>query len=150
MRSRKGSIVMAPSGWRSEVPPGSKRAGQVARRPATISRSASLREAAARLAVDRAGAAVVEDTGQPIEVLSLHDLAVAIAAGADLDRSAVGDLHLARCTYIQSSAELVPALTEMIDAAASEALVLDEDGLVGLVTQADLCQSLVFPTLGDG
>ena len=39
--------MMAPGGWPSEE--------QLARRPATISRSASLREAAAGLAADQGG-----------------------------------------------------------------------------------------------
>ena len=62
----------------------------MARRRATLGRSTSLREAAARLAADRAGMAVVEDAGRPIEVMSLRDLAIAIAAGVDLDESDSG------------------------------------------------------------
>ena len=50
------------------------------------------------------------DGGRPIEVLSLRDLAVAIAAGADLDRSTVGDVRLVRLPYIESGAGLVATL----------------------------------------
>lgn len=139
--------MMAQPGWPNEVPLGARRAGQVARSRATLSRSTSLREAAARLAADRAGMAVVQDAGRPIEVMSLRDLAVAIAAGVDLDESTVGDLRLVRRPYILSSAGLVPTLDKMIGAAASEALVLDEDGLVGVVTLAGICESLVSPTV---
>ena len=145
--SRKGTIMMAQPRWPNEVPLGARRAGQVARRRATLGRSTSLREAAARLAADRAGMAVVEDAGRPIEVMSLRDLAIAIAAGVDLDESTVGDLRLVRRPYIQSSAGLVPTLDKMIGAATSEALVLDEDGLVGVVTLAGICESLVSPTV---
>ena len=132
--------------WPSEVRLGARRAGQVARRATTICRSASLREAAARLAADRAGVAVVEDAGRPIEVMSLQDLAVSFAAGADLDdRQWV--------TFALSGAPIFKAAPADPNAGrdgrrcCERGLVLDEDGLVGLVTLADLWDSLVSPTV---
>ena len=94
--------MMAPGGWPSED---SWLAGQPrsAGPPLCVKR---------RLGspLTRGGLGFVEDGGRPIEVLSLRDLAVAIAAGADLDRSTVGDVRLVRLPYIESGAGLVATL----------------------------------------
>jgi uncharacterized protein len=114
------------------------RAADAARKPVTVSRSASLRQTASLLAADPAGAALVQDPGRPIEVVSVRDLAIAIAAGADPDTSTVADLTLVRRPYVAGASELTPALAGVLASGTGEALVLDADGLVGLATLATL------------
>jgi CBS domain-containing protein len=114
-------------------------AADAARTVVTVSRSATLRQTAALLAANPAGAAIVQDAGTPIEVVSLRDVAAAIGAGADPDTSTVADLTLARRPYVAATSELVPAVARVIASGTDEALVLDQDGLVGLATLRTLC-----------
>jgi CBS domain-containing protein len=118
---------------------GSLRAADAARRAVTVSRTASLRQVEALLAADPAGAAVVEDPGMPIEVVSLREVAAAIGAGADPATSTVADLALVRRPYLAGGTGVSEALDRLIASGTGEALVLDEDGLVGLATMATLC-----------
>jgi hypothetical protein len=139
-----GRRVVHPARQVHEGTPTLLRAADAARRATTVSRSASLRQAAALLADEPAGAAIVQDPGSPIEVVSLRDVALAIAAGADPDTTMVADLTLVRRPYLSGATELAPALVSVLGAGADEALVLDEDGLVGLATISTLCA----PVLG--
>jgi CBS domain-containing protein len=86
----------------------------------------------------------VEDPGEPIEVISLRDVTAALASGVDPDRSTVGDIQLVERPYISSTAEVDDVAEAMVRLAVDEALVLDLDGLVGLLSLRDICHALAL------
>jgi hypothetical protein len=134
-----GRRVVRPGRQPGRVPGAVLRAADAARPAKTLSRSNSLRQAAAVLAADEAGAGILQDSGTPIEVLSLRDLASAIAAGADPDTSTLADLRLVRRPYVAAGSGLAAAIARVVASGTGEALVVDEDGLVGLATLPTLC-----------
>jgi CBS domain-containing protein len=138
-----GRRVAHPIRPAEEGTPTLPRAAYAARRAMTVSRSASLREASALLGAEPAGAGIVQDPGTPIEVVAMRDIVRAIAAGADPDASTVADLTLERRPYLAGATELPPALARVLASGTGEALVLDEDGLVGLATISTLCASVL-------
>jgi hypothetical protein len=85
----------------------------------------------------------VQDPGTPIEVVSRLDVVGAIAAGADPDTSTVADLTLVRRPYLAGATDLSPALARVLASGTGEAVVLDEDGLIGLATVSTLCASVL-------
>ena len=137
-----GRRVAHPDRQPNNETPTLLRAADAARKAVTVSRSTSLRQTAAVLTADPAGAAHVHDPGTPIEVVSWRDLAAAMAAGADPDTSTAADLTLVRRPYPAGASELTPAPARVLASGTSEALVLDEDGPVGLATLASLCAPL--------
>ena len=137
-----GRRVAHPARQADKGTPTWPRAADAARKAMTVSRSASLRQIAALLAAEPAGAAIVEDPGTPIEVVSLRDVVRALADGADPDTSTGADLTLVRRPYVSGATELTPALARVLASGTGEAVVLDEDGLVGLATISTLCAPL--------
>jgi CBS domain-containing protein len=138
-----GRRVAHPVRTAEEGTPTLRRAADAARRAMTVSRSASVREAAALLGAEPAGAGIVQDPGRPIEVVAMRDVVRAIAAGADPDSSTVADLTLERRPYLAGATEMPSALARVLASGTGEALVLDEDGLVGLATISTLCASVL-------
>jgi CBS domain-containing protein len=96
------------------------------------------------LAREPSGALLVHDAGEPIEVISLRDVTTAIASGADPDRVTVGDIELIKRPYITGAAEVDDVAEALVRVAVDEALVLDHDGLVGLLCLRDLCHVLAL------
>jgi hypothetical protein len=88
----------------------------------------------------------VYDPGEPIEVVSLRDVTAAIASGGDPDRITVGEIDLIKRPYITSAAEVDDVAEALVRVAADEALVLDRDGVVGLLCLRDLCHVLALRT----
>jgi CBS domain-containing protein len=114
-------------------------AAAVAHRVHSVGRNSTLRQASERLAIEPSGALLVDDPGEPIRVLSLRDVTAAIAAGADPDRLTIGQIDLIERPYIRAADEVDDVAEAMVRLAVDEALVLDRDGLVGLLSLRDLC-----------
>jgi CBS domain-containing protein len=121
-------------------------AAGVAHRVPSTGRESTLRQVSEQLAREPSGALLVDDPGQPIEVISLRDVTAALASGADPDRLTVGDIHLIERPYISSVAEVDDVAEAMVRLAVDEALVLDRDGLVGLLSLRDICHVLALRT----
>ncbi len=121
-------------------------AAGVAHRVPSIGRESTLRQVSEQLAREPSGALLVDDPGEPIEVISLRDVTAALASGADPDRLTVGDIHLIQRPYMSSAAEVDDVAEAMVRLAVDEALVLDLDGLVGLLSLRDICHVLALRT----
>ena len=119
-------------------------AAGVAHRVPSIGRESTLRQVSEQLAREPSGALLVHDAGEPIEVISLRDVTTAIASGADPDRVTVGDIELIKRPYITGAAEVDDVAEALVRVAVDEALVLDHDGLVGLLCLRDLCHVLAL------
>jgi hypothetical protein len=65
-------------------------AAGVAHRVPSIGRGSTLRQVSEQLAREPSGALLVDDPGEPIEVISLRDVTAALASAADPDRLTVG------------------------------------------------------------
>jgi CBS domain-containing protein len=123
-------------------------AGAVAHRVPSVGRQRTLREVSEELAGEPSGALLVDDPGEPIEVVSLRDVMTAIAAGADPDRFTVGEINLIERPYIFHADEVDDVAEAMVRLRVDEALVLDRDGLVGLLSLRDLCHVLAVRPAG--
>jgi CBS domain-containing protein len=117
-------------------------AAAVAHRVHSVGRNSTLRQVAEKLAAEPSGALLVDDPGEPIRVVSLRDVTAAIATGADPDNITVGDIHLIERPYIYEADEVDDVAEAMVRLRVDEALVLDRDGLVGLLSLRDLCHVL--------
>jgi predicted transcriptional regulator len=119
-------------------------AAGVAHRVPGIGRESTLRQVSERLARELSGAPLVYDPGEPIDVVSLRDITAAIASGADPDQVKVGDIDLIQRPYITAAAEVDDIAEALVRVAADEALVLDRDGVVGLLCLRDLCHVMAL------
>ena len=119
-------------------------AAGVAHRVPTIGRDSTLRQLSEQLANEPSGALLVDDPGEPIQVISLRDVTAAIAAGADPDRLTVGQIDLIERPYIRGADEVDDVAEAMVRLGVDEALVLDQDGLVGVLSLRDLCHVLAL------
>jgi CBS domain-containing protein len=117
-------------------------AAGVAHRVPSVGRDQTLREVSEQLTREPSGALLVDDPGEPIQVVSLRDVTAAIAAGGDPDGLRVGEIDLIERPYIRGADEVDDVAEAMVRFGVDEALVLDRDGLVGLVGLRDLCHVL--------
>jgi len=124
-------------------------AAGVAHRVPSVGRDKTLREVSEQLAGEPCGALLVDDPGEPIRVVALRDVTAAIAAGADPDALTVGQIDLIERPYIRAADEVDEVAEAMVRLGADEALVLDRDGLVGLVSLRDLCHVLAVRSYAD-
>jgi CBS domain-containing protein len=121
-------------------------AATVAHRVHSVGRNSTLRQASEKLAAEPSGALLIEDPGEPIRVLSLRDVTAAIAAGADPDKLTIGQIDLIERPYIRAADEVDDVAEAMVRLGVDEALVLDRDGLVGLLSFRDLCHVMALRT----
>jgi CBS domain-containing protein len=117
-------------------------AAAVAHRVPSARRDNTLREVSEQLTREPSGALLIDDPGQPIQVVSIRDVTAAIAGGGDPDGLTVGQIDLIERPYIRGADEVDDVAEAMVRFGADEALVLDRDGLVGLVCLRDLCHVL--------
>jgi CBS domain-containing protein len=117
-------------------------AASAAHRPPTAHRSMSVRQVAELLACEPGGAVVVDDPGHGVEVVSLRDIAGAISRGVDVDTCTIGALDLIRRPYVDAADDLYQVAARMVHQATDEALVFDQDGLVGMLSMRDICRVL--------
>jgi CBS domain-containing protein len=117
-------------------------AAGVAHRVPSVGRDQTLRQVSEQLAREPSGALLVDDPGEPIQVVALRDVTAAIAGGADPDAVMVGQIDLIERPYMRAADEVDDVAEAMVRLGVDETLVLDRDGLVGLLSMRDLCHVL--------
>jgi CBS domain-containing protein len=106
---------------------------------ATVGPTHTLRQAASKMAVHNAGAAVVvdPDAAGP-EILTEHDILVALARGQDPDQEQVVDHLSSEIVYAAPSWSLELAAVVMVDRGRRHLIVYDGGELVGVVSMRDV------------
>src|SRR3974390_2189809 len=83
--SYRGGEVIMPGAGPVGYDGGPLLAAGVAHQVPSVGRGKTLREVSEQLAREPSGALLVDDPGEPIQVVSLRDVTAAVAAGADPD-----------------------------------------------------------------
>jgi CBS domain-containing protein len=126
-------------GTRPGDPVGTLVAGPVA----TVSPTATLREAAQTLASDHLGLLVVVTGAGPRAVLSERDIVAAIAAGDDVDTERVRDHASVDLIAVDEATSIVDSLTAMLEAEVRHLLVARNDVVFGVVSVRDLAAAIL-------
>jgi CBS domain-containing protein len=126
-------------GTRPGDPVGTIVAGPVA----TVSPTATLREAAQTLASDHLGLLVVVTGAGPRAVLSERDIVAAIAAGDDVDTERVRDHASVDLIAVDEATSIVDSLTAMLEAEVRHLLVARNDVVFGVVSVRDLAAAIL-------
>ena len=110
-----------------------------------VSPNDTLREAARRMSEEDVSAAMVEITkaGHPPEMVSAREILYSAGAGLDPDNERVAD-HLApRRTFSAPDWSLSQAAEAMIKGGFQHIVVVDESGIVGIISMRSLVRGLV-------
>jgi CBS domain-containing protein len=126
-------------GTRPKDPVGSLVVGPVA----TISPTATLREAAQTLASDQLGLLVVVAGAGPRAVLSERDIVAAIGAGDDVDVERVRDHATVDLLSVEETTTIAASLTAMLEAEVRHLLVTRKEVIFGVVSLRDLAAALL-------
>lgn len=109
---------------------------------ATISPTATLREAVDAMAADRLGLLVVTNASGMVGVLSERDVIAALAEGADLEEERVRDHASDRVVTIDDDLSVAEAARRMADAEIRHLAVARDGDVVGVVSVRDLLVAL--------
>lgn len=109
---------------------------------ATIDHAASLREAAERLAADGVGVLVVLHGTALVGVVSERDVVAHVAAGADLDHLAVGDVMQGDVVTTTGDVSAWEAARAMITAEVRHLPVLVDGQVAGVLSIRDVLAAL--------
>jgi CBS domain-containing protein len=126
-------------GTRPKDPVGSLVVGPVA----TISPTATLREASQTLATDHLGLLVVVSGAGPRAVLSERDVVASIAAGDDVDVERVRDHASVDLLSVDEGTTIAASLHAMLEAEVRHLLITRGGVIFGVVSQRDLAASLL-------
>lgn len=125
----------------------SQQARQLARPAVVLAPATSLRAAATALWEEGAGAAVVGTTDDPQGVLSERDVMMALAEGGDPDTLTAAEVMTPRVIAVRPDDRLVDVAYLMFDDVIRHVPVVDEDGVVGIVSVRDLLRPLLCDAL---
>jgi CBS domain-containing protein len=126
-------------GTRPKDPVGSLVVGPVA----TISPTATLREASQTLATDHLGLLVVVSGAGPRAVLSERDVVASIAAGDDVDVERVRDHASVDLLSVDEETTIAASLQATLEAEVRHLLITRAGVIFGVVSQRDLAASLL-------
>jgi len=105
----------------------------------SLRREQQLDEAAAVLATNEIGAAVVKSGNQSIGVISERDVVKAFAAdGDDFSNLRVADVMSTQVETIEGSASILEASRRMVQGGIRHLAISDGDGPLGLISMRDL------------
>ena len=85
-----------------------------------------------------------DDPGELRAILTVSDIADAIADGRDPETTRISELHTASPMTVERSATVTEAARQMVSNGIEHLPVIDDGRLVGIVDLADLCR----PVLG--
>jgi CBS domain-containing protein len=135
----------APGQPSFQPPPGSATVAEVMQPPlATVERNDHV--AAAAYVMKHAGATalvVVDETDQPLGIITEADIAHAVADGKDLSSVRIHDLMTARPTVINTTTSVRDAAKIMASGHFRHLPVVGDAGLVGMVDIVDVCRVLM-------
>jgi len=102
--------------------------------------------AAQRMRTHRVGCLVVEDSGQPVGIVTDRDLVLRVMAeGRDPSRTTVREVMTQTPATIARTADIDAALRRMREAGARRLPIVDDKGkITGIVTSFDLIGLLAF------
>ncbi len=111
----------------------------IRRDPETVARDVTCASAARRMRDARVGSLVVAERGRPLGVVTDRDLVVrVIAAGADPEKVAVGEIMSERPIFLSESSDLLTAVQTMRDLVVRRLPVVNASGaIVGVVSLDD-------------
>ncbi|HET7487803.1 MAG TPA: CBS domain-containing protein [Acidimicrobiales bacterium] len=109
----------------------------------TVSRRATLRQAAKALRTANIGALVVlPDHGKPLGIISERDVVRALADGANPDEVWAADIMTEEPRYITPAQTIRSATEEMLTVGVRHLPVIDEGEVVGMVAARDALRVL--------
>ena len=117
--------------------------GLVSPAVAIVNSTATLHDAADRMAADGLGLLVVADANGPVGVLSERDIVVAIAEQLDLDEERVRDHCADEIVSVNEDATVADAARAMADAQIRHLAVTRDGAVVGVVSVRDVLRVLV-------
>src|SRR5690349_18937379 len=105
----------------------------------TLGPEHTLREAAARMADRRVGAAVVVDPDAPgVGILTERDILLALAQGGDVDAERTGDHLTSGLVYAAPEWSLEEAAVAMVRGGFRHLVVVEQGDVVGIVSMRDV------------
>ncbi|WP_435196854.1 CBS domain-containing protein [Natronomonas sp. EA1] len=107
----------------------------------TVTPTATVREAAAQFREANVGSLVVVDDG-PVGIITEADIVRLVAEGAALDDTTVGDVMTTELVTVGPEATLAHAAELLTTHDIRRLPVVDDDGLVGILTSSDLATYL--------
>jgi CBS domain-containing protein len=112
----------------------------MSRRVKTVPSSASLREAASKMARWKIGALVIVDGDRPVGIITEGDVSKAVAKGLDTSKTLVV-YRRKKLITVQPGERVEGAAKIMASAGVKKLPVMEEGKLVGMVTQTDIVGS---------
>lgn len=112
----------------------------MSRRVKSVPSSATLREAASKMARWRIGALVIVDGDRPVGIITEGDVSKAVARGLDPSKTLVV-YQRKKLITVQPGERVEGAAKIMASAGVKKLPVMDEGKLVGMVTQTDIVGS---------
>jgi acyl dehydratase/CBS domain-containing protein len=100
------------------------------------------REAARRLTEEHIGSLVVCSNGGPVGIVTDVDVSKLVAEGLDPESTTVGDVMTADLITVPPDAPIQTAAAKMREHEIKRLPVVDDDGVVGIVTTTDLSNFL--------
>jgi acyl dehydratase/CBS domain-containing protein len=104
----------------------------------TISPGSPIVEAATRLRDEGIGSLVVESGGEPVGIITESDIVAVTAAEGDTRALTVGDVMVEALVTIRPDADIEAAVERLRTHGIKKLPVVDDDGLVGIVTTTDI------------
>ena len=105
----------------------------------TLGPEHTLREASARMAERRVGAAVVVDPDGPgVGILTERDILLSLAADEDVDAERVGDHLTSELVYAAPDWSLEEASVAMVRGGFRHLVVVEQGDVVGIVSMRDI------------
>lgn len=105
--------------------------------------TATLRQICKTFAAENVDAVLLDRPGSPVAVVTVRDLARALAEGADPDVVWGADVTAPHPCYTLASTPVMEVITEMLRNQVDHILVMDEDGLVGMANLRSLVGEVV-------
>jgi len=111
----------------------------MSRASVTDSASDTLKAAAERMWRQQTGSLLVMDDGRLIGIITERDVMKAVARGADLDATPVSAVMTTNVLTVSPSTAVSAAAQHMSDRWIRHLPVVQDDAVIGMVSQRDLC-----------
>jgi len=108
---------------------------------ATVDPKRTVRDAATIMAKANAGSLIIMDKMKPIGIVTEGDISRALAKGADPDKVAIRKIMSKKLITVSPNLRVEEAAKLMAEKQVKKLPVLEDGGVVGIVTQTDIVAS---------
>lgn len=118
--------------------------------PATVPRSASVREVANHLYQEDVGSVVVTEDGEPVGIVTERDIVVrSVFPGEDPDEVMAGDIMTQEPLCLEADSDVMEASEAVSGAGVPQLPVVEDDGQLAGTLAADDVSTLLDEEFGD-